>query len=48
MITKNYISPEVDIFKFAAEAGFQSSTIAEGTGTTSFTDGNSGDSSDWE
>lgn len=29
MITKNYISPDVDIFKFAAEAGFLDSTVSE-------------------
>lgn len=29
MTTKNYISPEIDIFKFAAEAGFLDSTVSE-------------------
>lgn len=49
MTTKNYISPEIDIFKFAAEAGFQDSTIANGTGTSAFTTNNSDNDADaWE
>ncbi|GEM_PF-5623958 len=49
MTTKNYISPEIDIFKFAAEAGFQDSTIASGTGTSAFTTNNSDNDADaWE
>lgn len=49
MITKNYISPDVDIFKFAAEAGFQDSTITSGTGTSSFTTNDSDNDADaWE
>lgn len=39
MITKNYICPEVDVFNFAAEAGFQVSTVSEdSTSKFSFND----------
>lgn len=49
MITKNYISPDVDIFKFAAEAGFQDSTVSENAGTSDFTTNNSdNDTGAWE
>ena len=42
MTTKNYISPEIDIFKFAAEAGFLDSTVSEDS-TSKFNDNDSDD-----
>lgn len=48
MLTKFYEKPEVDIFNFTVEAGFQDSKVAGGTGTTDFGQANLGGDEDWE
>lgn len=48
MITKTYESPEMDIFYFAAEAGFVDSKEANDVGTSDFGQTDLGGESDWE
>lgn len=47
MITKTYESPEMDIFYFAAEAGFVDSKEIDGGTTEGFGTGDSGNENDW-